>query len=133
VLLGCVVACGRPTRTATSDELAAAITGYEQKAPDASEDRIAALFARLDADIATARADELAHAPADRAELRQRREALESTRSELQTRYLKARVARLGETANDTLKQLRDQLGRGLEDAGRKLRDSDAHPGNAPE
>jgi hypothetical protein len=116
-----LAACGhRPT----TDELRVTIAAYEHGDAGATEDRIAALFAKLDAEVAAAKADELA-TPADaRAEAAARRATLEAERRDLQIAYLQARVKRLGVAADDALKGLGDQLGRSLEEAGRALRDS---------
>ena len=122
VLAVALVACGRTTSD-TPAELREAIAAYQRADPAAGEDRIAALFAKLDADVAAARADELATAPADRAPATVRREALESQRNDLRGAYLKARVTRLGGAADDAIRGMADQLGRGLEDAGKALRE----------
>ncbi len=119
-----VAACGATTDTPA--ELRDAIAAYERRDPAASEDRIAALFARLDADVASARAEELSMAPSDRAPATARREALEAERRDLEGAYVKARVARLGVAADEALRGMAEQLGRGLEDAGRALREGAA-------
>ncbi len=51
---------------------------------------------------------------------------------ELQKQYVAARVARFGATANDMVRGLGEQIGKGLEDAGRRLRDSMQDRGGAP-
>jgi Skp family chaperone for outer membrane proteins len=103
----CVVlaACGSQGPR-TSGELRDAIDAYERAEPDASQDRIKALFAKLDAEIAA------------------RRETLAAERRELQSAYLRARVARLGTATEDALETMGEELGKGLEDAGRALRES---------
>ena len=123
VLLLALAACsGRDT--ATTDELRSAIAAYERGDASATDDRIAALFARLDARIATLKAEELETPPDARADAAAKREALVAQRHELQTAYVNARVKRLGVAADDALKGLGEQLGQGLEDAGRALRNS---------
>src|SRR5262249_38463001 len=57
VLAIVAVSCSKPEAPRTADELRTAIDGYRQSKPDATPDRIEALFARLDADIAKLRAD----------------------------------------------------------------------------
>lgn len=127
-LLTCVaialleVGCSRPGRQ-TTEELRAQIEAY-QRGDEVSEDRITALFARLDAEIATLRAEEAETAPSGRAEVTARREKLEEDRRTLQSEYLKARVARLGDAATKALKSVGDQIGQGLEEAGRKMREA---------
>jgi hypothetical protein len=108
----------------TANELRAQIEAYKRADPGVSEDHITALFAKLDADIANVRAQEAEAAPAGKPELTAQREALEGERRSLQAEYLKARVARLGDAATKALKSVGDQLGQGLEEAGRKMRDA---------
>jgi transcriptional regulator with XRE-family HTH domain len=108
----------------TADELRETIAAYERGEASATEERIAALFKRLDAEVATLEAEELEKPPADRAEVAARREALAAERRELQTAYVGARVARLGVAADEALKGLGEQIGQGLEEAGRAIRDS---------
>lgn len=117
-----IAACGRATSN-TPAELRDEIAAYERADPAANEDRIASLFAKLDAEVAALRADEMAAAPADRGPLTAKREALAAERTELQTTYAKARVTRLGNAADKAIRGMADQLGRGLEDAGRALRE----------
>jgi hypothetical protein len=121
VLCAALAAC---TQRTTTDELRETIAAYERADAGATEDRIAALFAKLDAEVAALKAEELAK-PADaREEVAARREALVAERRGLQTAYLQARVKRLGVAADDALKGLGDQLGQSLEEAGRALRES---------
>ena len=118
-----LAACPRPAPQ-TSTELGTAIDAYEKNEPGASEDRIKALFAKLDAEIAILKADELAQPADKRAEIAARREQLAAERSRLQASYVHARVTRLGSAAEDALKTMGEQIGQGLEDAGRSLRES---------
>ncbi len=127
VLLGLLVpaACSRPPAAPrTADELRVAIADYDQGKPAASEARINALFARLDADIAARRADAAAAPPATREPIVQQIATLEDERRDLQQAWLSARVKRLGVTAGETLRGLGESIGRGLEEAGRRLRES---------
>lgn len=124
VVLALVVAgCAAPASRTTS-ELAAEIEAYERAEPEASEEKIKALFAKLDAEIAVLRAEELAEPAEERAAITARREALVAERRELQAAYLRARVARLGSAAEDTLKSMGEKLGQELEEAGRAIRES---------
>jgi len=109
---------------ATAEELRSAITAYEQGDTTVTDDRITALFARLDAEVSTLKAEELERPPDRRADVAARRNQLVTQRSDLQAAYLRARVKRLGVAADDALKSLGEQLGHGLEDAGRALRES---------
>ena len=124
VVLVAMTACGQPSATHTAEQLRAAIAAYKRGDTGVTEDQIAALFAKLDAEVATARADELSKPVGERADLTKRRESLEADRRDLQGEYLQARVTRLGVQAQDALKDMADQLGRGLEDMGRSLRES---------
>ena len=129
VAIGVIVAaCGGPP-SKTTDELRAAIAAYERGEPGADEERIAALFARVDADIASLRAEELGRPPGERAGVAAEREALVAERSDLAASWTRARIARLGDAAGQALRGVADQLGQGLEDAGRALRES---AGDAP-
>ncbi len=126
VALALAVAACAPSATSTPAALRDEIAAYERADPAASEDRIKALFAKLDAEIAALRADELSAAAADRPALAAKREALATERTDLQASYVKARVKRLGVAADEALRGMADQLGRGLEDAGRALREGTA-------
>jgi len=118
-----LVACTKPVPR-TTEELGAAITAYEHGEAGVTDARIDALFARLDADIAALRAEELAEPEDARSEFSAQRAALEGERRGLQEAYLKARVTRLGTAARKTIDALSDQVGRTLEDAGRSLREA---------
>jgi hypothetical protein len=109
---------------ATADQLRTALAAYERGDAGVTDERITALFARLDADVSTLKAEELEAPPDRRAELAARRADLEAQRRDLGAKYLRARVKRLGVAADDALKGLGEQLGHGLEDAGRALRES---------
>jgi hypothetical protein len=124
VVLVAMAACGQPSATHTAEQLREAIAAYKRGDAGVTEDRIAALFAKLEAEAATARADELSKPAGERADLTKRRERLEADRRDLQGEYLQARVTRLGVQAQDALKGMADQLGRGLEDMGRSVRES---------
>jgi hypothetical protein len=126
VLLGLIplAACSRPEAPRTADELRAAIADYDQGKPGASEERITALFARLDADIAARRADAAAEPAGSREQLAQQVATLEQERRDLQEVWIAARLRRVGNTAGEALRGLGETIGRGLEDAGRRLRES---------
>ena len=103
VVLVAMAACGQPSATHTAEQLRTAIAAYKRGDEGATEDQIAALFAKLDAEVATARADELSKPAGERAELTKRREGMEADRRDLQGEYLQARVTRLGVQAQDAL------------------------------
>ena len=116
--------CSKPAAPRTADELRTAIEDYKQGKPEATQERIEALFARLDAEIATRRADVAATPAASRDAATQQVAALEQDRRDLQQQWIAARLARAGATAGEVLRGLGESLGRGMEDAGRRLRDS---------
>jgi hypothetical protein len=119
-----LAACSKPPGPRTADELRTAIEDYKQGKPEATQERIEALFARLDAEIATQRADAAATPAASRDAAAQQVAALEQDRRDLQQQWIAARLARAGATAGEVLRGLGESLGRGMEDAGRRLRDS---------
>jgi hypothetical protein len=122
----CAAACSHGGG-ATTEELRSAIAAYERGDPAVTDDRITSLFARLDAEVSSLRAEELEQPPDRRGDLAARRQDLVAQRRDLETAYLQARVKRLGVAADDALKTFGEQLGRGLEDAGRALRESSGH------
>jgi hypothetical protein len=132
LLVASAVGCSKPAGPRTVDELRAAVEAYQQQKPGVTEERIDALFARLDADIAALRADAAARPADQRGEVLQQASTLSEQRAELEKTYVAARVARFGATAGDMLRGLGEQIGKGLEDAGRRLRDSMQDGGAAP-
>jgi len=70
---------------------------------------------------------------AERGDLDARARRLEDERTALRQAYLRARLERLGSAAGETLKGVGEQIGQGLEDAGRKLRESMKDGENAGE
>jgi hypothetical protein len=124
LLVVATVSCSRSAPPHTADELRAAIDDYRQAKPDASPERIDALFARFDAEIATLRADAAAETGDARDTLVRQIATLEQERRELQQEWIAARLARVGGTAGEALRGLGESIGRGLEDAGRRLRES---------
>lgn len=128
-----------PDAPRTADELRGAIADYQQNAPEPTDERITALFARLDADLAARRADAAAAPAASREPLLREVATREQERRELQQAWITARLTRVGATASDALRGLGESLGRGLEDAGRRLREAleegagrPAAPGSEP-
>lgn len=131
VLLGAILlaaaalaGCSKPPAPRTADELRTAIENYKQGKPEATQDRIDALFTRLDAEIATQRADAAARPPESRDTAMQQVATVEQQRRDLQQAWIGARLARAGATAGEVLRGLGESLGRGVEDAGRRLRES---------
>jgi hypothetical protein len=119
-----LAACSKPAAPRTEDELRTAIEDYRQGKPEATQERIEALFARLDAEIATQRADTAAKPQQSRDAAAQQVATLEQNRRDLQQQWIAARLARAGTTAGELLRGLGESLGRGMEDAGRQLRES---------
>ena len=126
------IGCSKQAAPRTVDELRAAVDAYQQQKPGVTEQQIDALFARLDADIAALRAAAAARPADQRAEPLEQANRLSEQRAELQKTYVATRIARFGATANDMLRGLGEQIGKGLEDAGRRLRESMHDGGGAP-
>jgi len=124
VVTACTACSKPPPQPRTTDQLRTAIEDYRQSKPDASQERIETLFARLDADIATLRADAASKAPPGRDAADQQIATLEQERRDLQQAWIAARLARAGATAGELLRDLGESIGRGMEDAGRRLRES---------
>src|SRR5262249_50685600 len=76
--------CSKPPAPRTEDELRAAIEDYRQGKPEATQERIEALFTRVDAEIATQRADAAAKSPQSRDAAAQQVATLEQGRRDLQ-------------------------------------------------
>lgn len=128
-----LAACSAPApQTTTADQIRAALDLYEKGDPSVTDDRLTALLARLDADVAMAAAKEAETPPAERAEPTRQHEALVIERRDLQGRYVKARIARLGEDAGKALKGIGEEIGKGVEEAGRRMRETmqEKAPGN---
>jgi len=123
-LAGLALALGACSRPDTAGELRQQIDAYRAGAPEASEPKIEALFARLDADIAARRAEAAEREGDARAAAEAEADALESRRRELHAAYLQARFARMGDAAGKALQSAGEAIGKGLEDLGRKMRDS---------
>ena len=111
---------GLPCRRSPNGAPAVVVTDN----PEATQERIEALFARFDAEIATQRADAAARPTESRDAAAQDVAALERQRRDLQQAWIGARLARAGASAGELLRGLGESLGRGMEDAGRRLRDS---------
>jgi len=122
--------CSKPAAPKTEDELRSAIEDYRQGKPEATQERIETLFARLDAEIATQRADAAAKPQQSRDAAGQQVATLEQDRRDLQQQWIAARLARAGATAGELLRGLGESLGRGMEEAGRQLRESMQGGGN---
>ena len=122
VLLAVAGCADRELRTA--DRLEAAIATYGESGSAEVDAEITALFARLDAEIATARADAAEASGADRTGAEARAQALGERRTVLAQAYLQAKVARLGDEAAETMRDVGRKIGEGIEDARRRLRES---------
>jgi hypothetical protein len=116
-----LAACARGDGT---EELRDAIERYRTgEAEKGEEERIDAMFARLDARIADLRAEAATREGEARARREQEADALASRRSDLHGAYLAARFARLGDAAGDALRSAGEALGKKLEEAGRKMQE----------
>lgn len=116
----------------TATRLETAIAARAGGATEPTDEEIDALFARLDAEIAAARADAAEARQAGRAEAAAEAEArardLERRRRELAQAYLEAEVARVGDAAAETVRDLGRRIGEGIEDAGRRIREALEEP-----
>jgi hypothetical protein len=120
-------ACGS-SEPATIERLRAAMADYAAGKPEPTEERIAALFAQVDADVAALRAEAAAMEGTARTEAESRARALQEERLALWQAYVKAKVDRLRGAAEDTVRDLGKQLGQGIEEAGRAIRESMEKP-----
>jgi len=124
-------ACG-PSEPTTIERLRTAVEDYAAGRPESTDERIAALFAQVDADVAALRAEAAAAEGVARTEAESKARALQQQRLELWQVYVKAKVDRLRGAAEDTVRDLGKQLGQGIEDAGRAIRDSMEKPPSEP-
>ena len=102
------------------ERLEAAVADYEAGKSEPTEPQIDALFAQVDADAAALRADAAADprsgADSEAAELQRRT-------TELRRRYVAARLQRLRGAAEDTVRDVGKEIGRSLEEAGRRMQE----------
>lgn len=124
--IGIAIGCG-DRGASTVERLEAAIAAHADGASEPSDEEIATLFARLDADVAAARADAAEAEGEAKVGAEARARELETRRQELMQAYLQAKVGRLGEAAADTVRDVSRKVGEGLEDAGRRIRESMEH------
>jgi hypothetical protein len=103
------------------ERLETAVADYEAGKSEPTEPQIDALFAQVDADTAKLRADAAVDprggAGSEAAELQRRT-------TELRRRYVAARVERLRGAAEDTVRDVGKEIGRSLEEAGRRMQES---------
>jgi hypothetical protein len=123
--------CGERGQSA-ADRLQAAIAAHAAGKDEPSDQEIEALFLRLDADVANARADAVEAEGDARAAAEARARDLEQRRAELTTAYLDAKIARAGDAAAKTVRAVGRQIGAGIEDAGRRMRESLGDPDAPP-
>jgi len=121
VVVACVAGIGcRGKAHSHIDRLDAAVADYEARKSEPTEPQIDALFAQVDADIARLRADAAADpqsgAAGEAAELQRRS-------TELRRRYVAAKVERLRGAAEDTVRDVGKEIGRNLEEAGRRMQE----------
>jgi hypothetical protein len=115
--------CGSSER-ATIERLRAAVESYAAGKAEPTEEQIAALFAQVDADVAALRAEAAASEGKARTEAESGASALQQQRLELWQQYVKAKVDRLRGAAEDTVRDIGKQIGQGIEEAGRAIRES---------
>jgi hypothetical protein len=126
LLAGLLAACSGPLPV--EDELRQAIEDFRDDKPGVTSAKIDALFAALDAEIATLKATAAAKPAGTSADETRRIAQLEARRSELSQAYASARLVRLGRAAGEAARGVGDSIGQGLEDAGRALREKMQDP-----
>lgn len=119
VMTGC--GGGHPCGVEHVEETLAAYR--EDPSPAAAAD-VEAAFARLDAEIASLRAEALREDEDDREEIDARVAELEARRSALRRESIDAGMHAAGAAASDALRTIGESLGKQLEEAGRKLREA---------
>jgi outer membrane murein-binding lipoprotein Lpp len=105
-------------------DLESQIERYRKDPSDALASRIDASFARLDADVAEIRADAAAKGGEAKAAALARADALEERGRALRTSYYAARVEAATDAAKDAVKQFGASVGKGIEDAGEKMKNA---------
>jgi hypothetical protein len=112
--------CGEQHQAAI-ERLEAAVAAYVAGKPEPTEPQIDALFAQVEADVAALRAEAAADprsgAAASAAELQRRSMAQRQ-------RYVAAKVERLRAAAEDAFRDVGKEIGRALEEAGRRMQES---------
>jgi HEAT repeat protein len=122
MLLGVFVTLpGCPPDFPTEARLRAAVAAYVEGKVEPTEAQIDALFARLDADIAALRAEAATDPNGDAAK---RAQALQEERTRLWRTYLEAKLARVRNAAGRALRDLGKEMGKGIEEAGRRMQES---------
>jgi hypothetical protein len=133
--LACVLALVLAAGCQSAGERAAArlrtdIDAYAAEPSESRRAQVDAGFAHLDAEIATLRAEATRQEAAARSATLAQVAALERRRDDLRADYLRAQARAVTDAAGDAVRSVGETIGRGLEEAGKRLRD--AARGTAP-
>jgi hypothetical protein len=118
-----VAACRSPAERA-ADGLRDDIVAYAKEPSEARRADVDADFARLEAEIAGLRAEAVRQDGAARTRTHERVAALERTRDDLRADYLHAQARAVTDAAESTMRSVGETIGRGLEEAGKRLREA---------
>ena len=132
VLLAAAMLAGCSGPPPVEDEIKAVIEDYRAGKEGVTSDKVDALFARLDADIASAKAAAAAKPANTREDDNARIAAMEARRSELMIRYASARLVRFGRAAGEAARGTGEAAGQAIEDAGRAMREGMREPSPPP-
>jgi hypothetical protein len=130
-VLAAPLGCGERGDTAI-ERLRHGVGAYVRGESEPTEQQIDAWFAQVDADVAELRADAATETGEERAALEEEARAMQQERLSLWQTYVKARVERLRGIADSTVRDIGKQIGQGLEEAGRAIRESMEKPPPEP-
>lgn len=123
-LLLIALACGPGPAERAADRVRNDIAAYAKEPNEARRADVDAGFARLDAEIAALRAEAAKQESAERTRTQERVAGLERTRDDLRADYLHAQAQAVTDAAKDTVRSVGESIGRGLEEAGKRLREA---------
>ena len=111
--------------------LRADLAAYAAEPSDARRAQVDADFARLEAEIAALRAKATRQEDAKRSRTQAEVASLERTRDDLRADYLHAQARAVTDAAEKAMRSVGESIGRGIEEAGKRIRDA-ARGTNAP-
>lgn len=117
--IGCQDPAGR-----VADRLRADIAAYAKDPSDAHRAEIEADFARMDAEIAALRADAAQKSGSAREPTERQIAALERTRDDLHGEFLRTEARLVGDATKKAVRSVGEEIGRGLEEAGKRMREA---------
>ncbi len=128
VLALAFAACGPSSVAESVEELREDLTTWRADPSDANAAQVEAAFAHLEADIATLRAEALRTDGEARADAQARAAELERTRNELRAEFTREQVRKVADAAQDAVRAMGASIGKGLEEAGKRLREAAGTP-----